>query len=136
MKVGFIGLGQMGSAIAGNLVKAGHELLVWNRTPEKAAPLIALGGQQVARPADAADAEVVFTMLGNDRAVEAVVFGERGILASPGRPIHVSLSTISLALAERLDAAHRAAGSGYLSAPVFGRPTAAEAAELFVVAAG
>ena len=133
MDIGFIGLGHMGSAIALNLVKAGHAVSVWNRSPDKAEPLVAAGARKAATPAEAAGGQVVFTMLSNDGAVEQVVFGADGILASPARPIHVSMSTISLALAERLTAAHAEA---YVSAPVFGRPAAAEAGKLFIVAAG
>ena len=133
MRVGFIGLGRMGSAMAANLMKAGHELVVWNRTPEKADPLVKAGARRGSRPADAAEADVVMTMLADDAAVEAAVYGEDGILG--GRALHVSHSTISVALADRLAADHRGKG-GFLSAPVFGRPAAAEAAKLFVVAAG
>ena len=133
MNIGFIGLGHMRSAIALNLVKAGHAVSVWNRSPDKTGPLIAAGAKKAATPAEAAGGKVVFTMLSNDEAVEQVVFGADGILASPTRPIHVSMSTISLALAERMTAAHAEA---YVSAPVFGRPAAAEAGKLFIVAAG
>ena len=136
MEVGFIGLGQMGSAIAANLLGAGHSLTVWNRSPGKAEPLVAKGARLAASPADAATGEVVFSMLADDRAVEAVVFGDRGLLSAPGKPVHVSMSTISLALADRLTAAHAAAGSSYISAPVFGRPAVAQAGELFVMPAG
>ena len=136
MEVGFIGLGQMGSAIAANLLGAGHSLTVWNRSPDKAEPLVAKGAKLAASPAGAATGEVVFSMLSDDRAEEAVVFGDGGVLSSPGKPIHVSMSTISLALADRLTAAHAAAGSPYISAPVFGRPAVAQAGELFVMPAG
>jgi 3-hydroxyisobutyrate dehydrogenase-like beta-hydroxyacid dehydrogenase len=136
MDVGFIGLGNMGGAIARNLVKAGHAVSVWNRSPDKIAPLVEAGAKKASTPAEAAGGAVVFTMLANDEAVEAVTFGADGILASKTRPIHVSMSTISLVLAERLTAAHKEAGGGYVSAPVFGRPAAAEAGKLFVVAAG
>ena len=136
MHIGFIGLGQMGSAIAANLVKAGHDVKVWNRSPEKATPLIAAGATLAGSPADAASGEIVLTMLADDKAVEAVTLGEDGILAAPNKPIHISLSTISLALAEKLTAAHAEAGGAYVAAPVFGRPAAAAAAKLFVVAAG
>ena len=97
MQIGFIGLGQMGSAIAGNLVKAGHEVTVWNRSSDKAKSLVAAGARQAGTPAGAAAGSVVFTMLANDEAVEQVVFGEDGVLASSARPIHVSMSTISVA---------------------------------------
>ncbi|MBB3693247.1 NAD(P)-dependent oxidoreductase [Sphingomonas sp. BK580] len=132
MKVGFIGLGQMGGAMARNLLKAGHEVSVWNRSADKAAPLTEAGARAASSPADAAQGEVVMTMLADDRAVEAVVWGEDGIAAAPA--LHVSHSTIGVALAERLAAESRA--GGYVSAPVFGRPPAAEAGKLFVVAAG
>jgi 3-hydroxyisobutyrate dehydrogenase-like beta-hydroxyacid dehydrogenase len=133
MKVGFIGLGQMGHAIAGNLLTAGHELTVWNRTPEKAKDLLARGARWAESPQDAADGEVVMTMLADDHAVETIVYGDRGILAAPA--LHVSHSTIGVPLAERL-AGDYGARAGFVSAPVFGRPAAAQDAKLFVVAAG
>lgn len=136
MKIGFIGLGQMGSAMARNLVRAGHEVLVWNRSPDKAEALVAEGAKRASAPAEAASGAVVHTMLADDKAVEAVTFGADGILSAPGKPIHVSHSTIGLALAERLTKAHREHGSVLVSAPVFGRPAAAEAAKLFIAAAG
>ena len=136
MEIGFIGLGQMGSAIAANLLEAGHSLTVWNRTPARTEPLVAAGARRAKTPADAAAGEVVVTMLANDEAVEAVVFGETGILSAPARPTHISMSTISVALAERMTDGHARAGGHYVSAPLFGRPAAAEAAKLFVVAAG
>ena len=136
MEIGFIGLGQMGAAIAGNLIKAGHNVTVWNRNIDKTRLLVEAGARRAETPADAAAGKIVFTMLANDEAVESVVFGEHGVLASAGRPIHVSMSTISVALAERLTEAHAAAGGDYVSAPVFGRPEAAQAAKLAVVAAG
>jgi len=136
MKIGFIGLGQMGAAIARNLIEAGHDVTVWNRSADKAARLVAAGAHLAERPVDAAGGEIVLTMLADDAAVEAVTFGDNGILSSPARPIHVSLSTIGIPLAERLMQAHAEAGSVLVSAPVFGRPQAAAAAQLFVVAAG
>jgi len=136
MKIGFIGLGQMGSAMARNLIKAGHEVTVWNRSPDKTEALVAEGARHADSPAEAATGEVVHTMLADDKAVEAVTLGEGGILSGSGKAIHVSHSTISPALAERLVAAHREHGSVLVSAPVFGRPAAAEAAKLFVAAAG
>jgi 3-hydroxyisobutyrate dehydrogenase-like beta-hydroxyacid dehydrogenase len=136
MDIGFIGLGQMGQAIAGNLIAAGHAVTVWNRSPDKAAPLVARGARLADRPADAGRGDVVFTMLADDAAVEAVTFGEGGLLGGEATAIHVSMSTIGLALAERLAAAHAEAGRGFVSAPVFGRPAAAAEAKLFVIAAG
>jgi 3-hydroxyisobutyrate dehydrogenase-like beta-hydroxyacid dehydrogenase len=137
MKVGFIGLGNMGAGMAANLLKAGHELTVYNRTSEKTRPLAEQGARAASDPAEAAGGDVVFTMLADDNAVEQVVFGEKGILASlQPAAVHVSSSTISVALAERLTAAHETKGQQFISAPVFGRPEAAAAAKLFVVVAG
>ena len=133
MKVGFVGLGRMGSAMATNLLKAGHELAVWNRTPGKADALVDAGARRAICPADAADGDVIMTMLADDAAVEAAVYGQDGMLGGPA--LHVSHSTISVALADRLAADHAGEG-GFVSAPVFGRPVAAEAGKLFVVAAG
>jgi len=132
MRIGFIGLGQMGGAIAANLIKAGHEVTVWNRSADKTDALVAPGAARAARPVDAAQGDLVMTMLADDRAVEGVVFGEGGIVGAPA--LHVGHSTISIALADRL-AADSGTG-GYVSAPVFGRPPAAAAGKLFVVAAG
>lgn len=137
MRIGFIGLGRMGIGMARSLLGAGHEVIAWNRTAEKAPALGREGTRIAARPAEAADAEIVITMLADDAATEAVVFGEGGLLASmrPGA-VHAAMSTISVALSERLAKAHGEAGQGYVAAPVFGRPEAAAAAKLFVVAAG
>lgn len=132
MRIGFIGLGQMGAAIATNLVKAGHEVTVWNRSVTKADALVEAGAIRADGPVDAAQGDLVMTMLADDRAVEAVVFGDGGIAEAPA--LHVGHSTISIALADRLAAESRA--GGYVSAPVFGRPPAAAAGKLFVVVGG
>jgi 3-hydroxyisobutyrate dehydrogenase-like beta-hydroxyacid dehydrogenase len=137
LKIGFIGLGQMGSGMAGSLLKAGHDVSVYNRTPGKTEPLSKLGAHAQTTVAQACTGEAVFTMLANDEALEDVVFGSGGILASLGKgATHISSSTISVALSERLAAAHRDAGQRYLAAPVFGRPEAAANAKLFVVVGG
>jgi 3-hydroxyisobutyrate dehydrogenase-like beta-hydroxyacid dehydrogenase len=137
MKIGFIGLGNMGAAMAMNLLKAGHELTVYNRTPEKTKALVQQGARAAANPAEASRADVVLTMLADDHAVENVTLGESGILANlrPGS-VHVSSSTISVALSQKLTAAHHERDQQFISAPVFGRPEAAEAGKLFVVVAG
>lgn len=144
MKVAFLGLGNMGLPMARHLVDAGHDLTVYNRTANRAD---GLGGvvHRAATPREAvAGAEVAITMLADDAAVERVVFGGAGPAAmsfgllaalAPGA-VHVSMSTISAALAQRLTDAHQEAGHGYVSAPVFGRPEAAQSAKLWVVAAG
>ena len=137
MKIGFIGLGNMGSGMAANLLKAGHEVTAYNRSQDKVAALADAGAQRATTVAEACGGDIVISMLANDEAVEAVTFGDDGILASlKAGAIHVSSSTISVALAERLTAAHAEAGQGFVAAPVFGRPEAAAAAKLFVVAAG
>jgi 3-hydroxyisobutyrate dehydrogenase-like beta-hydroxyacid dehydrogenase len=137
MKVGFIGLGRMGAGMAANLLKAGHQLTVCNRTPEKAKPLVAQGARLGAVAREASQGDAVVTMLANDDAVETVVFGSGGIVENlPPGALHISSSTISIALAERLTAVHAAAGQRFVSAPVFGRPDVAAAGMLFVVAAG
>jgi 3-hydroxyisobutyrate dehydrogenase-like beta-hydroxyacid dehydrogenase len=137
MKVGLIGLGRMGAGMAANLLKAGHEVTVYNRTPGKAEALTEKGAQAAAQVADACRGDAVMTMLANDDAVEAVVYGDRGMLASLAKgAIHISSSTISVALSERLAADHASAGQRFVAAPVFGRPEVAAAGELFVVVAG
>jgi len=137
MKVGFVGLGQMGAAMAANLVKAGHDVTVYNRTASKAESLVAHGAKRAARLSEACKGEAVVTMLADDHALEEAAFGDGGIVRSLGNgALHISASTISVGLAERLSAAHESAGQRFASAPVFGRPDAAAAARLFVVAAG
>lgn len=137
MKVGCIGLGQMGSGMAESLLRAGHEVTVYNRTRAKADSLVAKGAKIAASVADACRGDAVLTMLANDDAVEAVVYGEQGVLASLAKGgIHVSSSTISARLSERLAAGHSAAGQHLVAAPVFGRPNVAAAGKLSVVAAG
>jgi 3-hydroxyisobutyrate dehydrogenase-like beta-hydroxyacid dehydrogenase len=137
MEVGFIGLGQMGTGMAANLVKAGHVVAVYNRTPGKTQALVDQGAQAVRQVSEVCRGDAVITMLADDKAVESVAFGEQGIIASlaPGA-IHVSASTISVALSGRLADAHAAASQRFVSAPVFGRPDAAAAAKLFIVACG
>jgi 3-hydroxyisobutyrate dehydrogenase-like beta-hydroxyacid dehydrogenase len=138
MKIAFLGLGRMGAGIAANLIRAGHEVAVWNRSAQKAQSLVSQGATQAATPkAAAAGSEVVLTMLADDAALDEVLGGSDGLLQGLARgALHVSLSTISVATADRIAAAHRAHGQRYLSAPVFGRPEAAAAAKLFIVAAG
>jgi 3-hydroxyisobutyrate dehydrogenase-like beta-hydroxyacid dehydrogenase len=137
MRIGFIGLGRMGAGMAANLLKGSHEVTVFNRTPGKAEALVERGARVAACVADACRGDAVVTMLADDGAVEGVVFGEKGVIASLHKDaIHVSMSTISIALAERLTAAHANAGQRFVTAPVFGRPDMAATAKLFIVAAG
>ncbi|HEX4741626.1 MAG TPA: NAD(P)-dependent oxidoreductase [Caulobacteraceae bacterium] len=132
MDVGFIGLGLMGRAMARNLAKAGHRVRGWNRSKVESLE----GVEIVDSVADAFDAEATLTMLSDDAAIRKVVLAP-GVL-SAARPglVHMVCSTISIACAEELTAAHREAGVDYVAAPVFGRPDAAEAAKLNVLAAG
>jgi len=138
MKLGFLGLGRMGAGMARNLLRAGHDVAVYNRTREKAEALRTDGARVAKSPADACrDAEAVFTMLSDDAALDELVFGADGIASAlAANAIHISCSTISTALARRLAAEHAARGQCYLSVPVFGRPEAAENKKLLVVAAG
>jgi 3-hydroxyisobutyrate dehydrogenase-like beta-hydroxyacid dehydrogenase len=137
MKIGFIGLGRMGSAMAANLLKAGHEVTVFNRSPGKLRPLIELGARGAANVAAACRGELVVTMLADDSAVSDVVFPYEGIVNSlPRGAIHLSMSTISVALSKQLTETHAQAGQHFVAAPVFGRPDAAAAAKLYIVAAG
>ncbi len=138
MKIGFIGLGSMGSPIAANLLHARHTVTVWNRSANKTRELLDAGAVSAASPKAAASAgDTVITMLADDAALEQVLSGAEGILEGlrPGA-LHISMSTVSVATAERIAALHAARGQRFLSAPVFGRPDAAAAAKLFVVAAG
>ena len=137
MKTGFIGLGHMGSAMAANLVKAGHDVTVFNRSPEKRRALLELGAHGAGAVADACHGEVIITMLADDTAVADVALASHGIVETLAKgAIHVSMSTISVALSKRLSEAHAHAGQRFVAAPVFGRPDAAAAAKLFIVAGG
>jgi 3-hydroxyisobutyrate dehydrogenase-like beta-hydroxyacid dehydrogenase len=137
MKIGFIGLGHMGAGMAANLLKAGHHVTVYNRTREKVEALVREGAEEATTIADACRGDAVFTMLANDAAVEAGVFGSSRMLESlPAGAIHISSSTISVGLAARLAAAHAGVGQGFVAAPVFGRPEVAATGNLYVLAAG
>lgn len=137
MKIGFIGLGHMGAGMAANLIKAGHEVMVYNRTPAKGELLAAQGAKVATDVAGACGGDAVMTMLADDAAVENLALGSGGIVHSlrPGA-IHISSSTISVALSAKLTERHAEVGQRFVSAPVFGRPEAAAAGELAVIAAG
>jgi len=129
---------EYGAPVARNLIGAGHALAVYNRTRSRADEFGPLGAQVAETPAEAAaSAEAVVTMLADDRAVEETVFGNGGVIeALPVGSVHISMSTISVALSRRLTEAHASRSQHYVAAPVFGRPDAAAAAKLFVVAGG
>lgn len=138
MHIGFVGLGQMGAPIAANILKAGFGLALWNRSVDKAAPLVAAGATLADSPrALAGGCDIVLSILADDRALDAVLDGEDGLLAglAPGA-LHISMSTIAVATAEAAHARHAERGQHFLSAPVFGRPDAAAAGKLVLVAAG
>jgi 3-hydroxyisobutyrate dehydrogenase-like beta-hydroxyacid dehydrogenase len=153
MKIAFLGLGNMGAPMAKRLLEAGHELTVWNRTPARAESLAVKGAKIAATPAKAAfGADLAITMLFDDAAHEAVLFGADGLLAAlePGATLpdsaqpetawpataHMAMSTISVALSERLTEEHKRRGIPFVAAPVFGRPNVAEAGKLWIVLAG
>ena len=138
MKIGFLGLGNMGTPMALRLLAAGHELSVWNRSEGRTKPLIHEGAIAAATPAEAElGADAVITMLFDDAAYEEVLFGANGLVdaLSPGG-LHVSCSTISVALSERLTLEYAKRGIDFVAAPVFGRPGAAVEGRLWVVTAG
>jgi len=137
MKIGFIGLGHMGAAMAANLVGAGHDVTVFNRSPGRSSSLVELGAHAATSVAGTCNGEAVVTMLADDDAASDVAFGNAGLIAHlPKGAIHVSMSTVSVALSKRLAQAHAQAGQRYVAAPVFGRPDMAAAAKLFIVTAG
>jgi 3-hydroxyisobutyrate dehydrogenase-like beta-hydroxyacid dehydrogenase len=138
MKIGFLGLGAMGTPMALRLIAAGHELSVWNRTEGRTKPLLREGAIAAATPAEAElGADAVITMLFDDEANEQVLFGPNGLLDAlePGA-LHISCSTISVALSERLTAEHARRGIDFVAAPVFGRPNVAAEGRLWIVVAG
>lgn len=137
LKIGFLGLGTMGLAMAGNLLRAGYPVRAWNRSADAVAAWVRQGGQGAASPGEAVqDAEVVISMLADDAATRSVVV-EGGVLAAmaPGA-IHANMATVSLALARELATLHGAAGHHYVAAPVLGRVNVAEAGKLNILAAG
>jgi 3-hydroxyisobutyrate dehydrogenase-like beta-hydroxyacid dehydrogenase len=138
MNIAFLGLGGMGGGMARNLIKHGHKVIAWNRSLGPAAALHAQGAEIAATPVEAARrAEIAITMLADDAAVEAVTLGTNGLADGLAKDAaHVSMSTISVALSERLTAAHAGRGQQFVSATVFGRPDAAAAGKLFIAAAG
>src|SRR5690606_23771079 len=136
MKVGFIGLGRMGQAMAGRLQAAGHDLVVFNRTREKAAELEKAGARVAASAGEACEGrEAVITMLTDDKALREVTHG--GLLEKlPRGAIHVAMGTHGVEVLGELQAVHEAAGVAFVSAPVLGRPDAAAAGQIVIVAAG
>jgi 3-hydroxyisobutyrate dehydrogenase-like beta-hydroxyacid dehydrogenase len=137
MDVGFIGLGNMGAAMARNLIKAGHRVTVYNRSRDKVEALAKDGAIVAGSPADAARTGIALVMLADDHALGAVTEGSDGALAGlPPDGILVNMSTVSLAATRRLAEVFKPTDKHFVAAPVFGRPDAAEAAKLFIPVAG
>jgi 3-hydroxyisobutyrate dehydrogenase-like beta-hydroxyacid dehydrogenase len=136
MKIGFIGLGRMGHGIAENLLKAGHEVTVWNRSQDPVAALVAKGAVAAKAPEDALQGDAVFSMLSNDAVMREVGFAGPLLGKAAKGLVHVNMATISVALANELQAAHQKAGLDYLSAPVFGRPDMAASGQMVIVVGG
>ena len=136
--IGFVGLGSMGLPIASNLVEAGYTLQVYNRSPQKAQPLLDKGAKLCTNSGNVVESRgIVITMLSNDQALEEVVLGENGILEKlDSGGIHLSMSTVSPATAQKLAEHHERRGAHYLAAPVFGRPDAAAARKLWICLSG
>ncbi|MEV7023509.1 NAD(P)-dependent oxidoreductase [Kitasatospora sp. NPDC093558] len=133
--VGFVGLGAMGRGMAGSLLRAGHAVRVWNRSPEPVAALVAEGAEAAETLAEVFEADTVVSMLADDAAVERLLL-DPALLAGARATLHVNMATVSLALAERAEAAHADHGIGYVAAPVLGRPPVAAAGQLNILAAG
>ncbi len=135
--IGVIGLGGMGGGIAGRLLETGHDVSVFNRTASAAAPFVAKRATLAATPGAAAAGGIVITMVANDAALEQMASGEGGFLAGlPQGGVHMSMSTISVALAKSLAERHAARGSHFVAAPVFGRPEAAGSGKLWIMVSG
>jgi 3-hydroxyisobutyrate dehydrogenase-like beta-hydroxyacid dehydrogenase len=136
MKIGFIGLGQMGRGMASRLIDNGHQLVVWNRTHAVTDAFAARGAQVADTPLQTLAAEVVITMLADDASVESVWISSGLIQKLPAATVHLNMASVSLRMGQRLDSLHRQYGSPYISAPVFGRPAFAGRGELDIIAAG
>ena len=137
MRIAFLGLGKMGSALAHLLIKQGYEVAIWNRTASAAQSLVDEGATLANTPKDAVvNVRIVFTMVHDDAALESILFEHDALSAIAEGAIHVSMSTISVGLAERLEEEHRTRKQGFVAAPVFGRPEVAVEGKLFLAVAG
>lgn len=138
MKIGFIGLGNLGTPIAENILESGHSLYVYNRTASKADPLAAKGATVCSSVAELAEAcEIVFTIVSDDAALKDITEGKGGLVENlKAGSIHVSMSTILPQTAKDLEALHRQKQQHYLASPVFGRPEAAKGKKINFVFSG
>jgi len=138
MRIGFLGLGNMGTPMALRLLSAGYELTVWNRSEERTKPLIHEGAIAAATPAEAElGSDAVITMFLDDSAYEEVLFGVHRLIdvLSPG-VLHILCGTISMALAKRLTVEHANRGIDFVGASVYGQPSDAENGQLWIIVAG
>jgi 3-hydroxyisobutyrate dehydrogenase-like beta-hydroxyacid dehydrogenase len=137
-KISYLGLGTIGSGMASNLLKAGYQVTVWNRSAEKCEPFATKGARVAKTPADAVrDADLVMYSLSNDDAVEKIVFGDEGILSAvTAGQIAVDMSTVLPAASLREQQAYAKRGVDFLDAPVFGSKNESAKAKLWVLAAG
>ena len=136
MDVGFIGLGRMGKAMVANLLRGGHRVRIWNRSPDPARELVKGGATMAGEPAEAARAEALMTMLADDESTRSVLLGGGVLERAPRGLIYVNLATVSVALTREFAQLARERGIAYVAAPVFGRPEVAQAAKLNIVVAG
>ncbi len=137
MRIGMIGLGLMGSAFAQLWLKAGHEVIGWNRDASKLVSLVAAGGIAAAEPlAVFAQSDVVISMLAHDQAYQEVFLDAGLIAAAPADALHVNMATVSVAISQQLEAAHEAHGQHYIAATVMGNSLLAQAGKVHVLASG
>ncbi|NKF24560.1 NAD(P)-dependent oxidoreductase [Solimonas marina] len=136
MNIGFIGLGGMGRGIAANLLRAGHRVQVWNRSPGPVDELVALGAERAAGVIDVLQNDVLFSILADDLALRSVLLDGEPLRSAKAGLIHINLATVSVRFAAELAALHASLGQGYVAAPVFGRVDVAAAGKLNIIAAG
>jgi 3-hydroxyisobutyrate dehydrogenase-like beta-hydroxyacid dehydrogenase len=136
MKIGFLGLGGMGAAMAANLIRAGHQVTVWNRSPAAAEPLVELGAIAATSPVQAFDVELVISMLADDKSTRAVLLDSGALASAKAGLVHLSMATLSTALVSELVELHREQGIEFVAAPVFGRTDVAAAGKLNILVAG
>jgi len=136
MKIGFLGLGAMGAAMAANLIKAGHQVVVWNRSPGATEPLVTLGAIAAATPVQAFDVELVISMLADDASTRAVLLDSGALASAKAGLVHLSMATLSTAFVAELIERHRELGIEFVAAPVFGRTDVAAAGKLNILVAG
>ncbi|MED7666423.1 NAD(P)-dependent oxidoreductase [Pseudomonas moraviensis subsp. stanleyae] len=136
MRIGFIGLGSMGKGMAANLLKAGHEVRVWNRSQAAVEQLVRQGATAAGDPGEAFDAEVLISMLADDAVTRSVLIDSGALASSKPGLIHLSMATLSVEFIKELAALHESVGAKLIAAPVFGRNDLAEAGKLNIAVGG